>query len=159
MLTDSGDRQDQKEYRSKNIFDLVDQAVNDDIYSPKSELDGVPVHRNFSCFLDQDRPLVFVAIDDFGAAIKFSPANHDNNVLGAPCTAILGDPKTGLQRDTFGWAYATSYLKDWYVELPTNPTRQEVCDYINDKLKGYFDSQFETLAQAIKDRYPQYHAL
>lgn len=37
----------------------------------------------------------------------------------------------------------------------TNPTRQEVCDYLNDKLKGHFDRQFEARAEAIKKKYPK----
>jgi|GEM_PF-5847195 len=36
---------------------------------------------------------------------------------------------------------------------PTSPTRQEVCDYINDQLKGHFDSSFEELAKNIKSQY------
>lgn len=48
---------------------------------------------------------------------------------------------------------ATVKAEPWYEAWNpwnTNPTRQEVCDYINYKLKGHFDRQYKLRAGLIK---------
>lgn len=46
-------------------------------------------------------------------------------------------------------------FNEWYADWLRNPTWSEVCEYINDKLKGHFDAEYEKRASEIAQRYSE----
>lgn len=46
-------------------------------------------------------------------------------------------------------------FNDWYAEWMKNPTRQELCDYINDTIAARIDASYLEKAEKIESSYPQ----
>ncbi len=84
------------------------------IYNPESKLGEISVHSTYFCLIEHNPKYGGLCndIDTSDAAIQFSPASDEGGALGVPVTAILSHPKTGLQRDTYGWMYAIEYQEN-----------------------------------------------
>ncbi len=74
---------------------------------------------------------------------------HENDIIDAVYYQ-------SIQQEFNGWRAAKA------AELAKNPTRQELCDYINDKIAGQLDPSYLEKATEIQSRYPQaevYHTM